>query len=39
MGYGHLLRNVTGWMRAKGMADADIERLLRHNPQRMLAVA
>ena len=38
-GYAHLLRSVTGWMRAKGMTKAAIERILVANPQRMLAGA
>jgi len=36
-GYAHLLRSVTGWMRAKGMTDDDIDQVLIANPRRMLA--
>jgi phosphotriesterase-related protein len=36
-GYAHLLRSVTGWMRAKGMAQGEIDRVLIANPRRMLA--
>lgn len=36
-GYAHLLRSVTGWMRAKGMTQAEIDRVLIANPRRMLA--
>jgi phosphotriesterase-related protein len=38
-GYGHIVRNVTGWMRAKGMGDSDIDAILVANPRRMLAGA
>ncbi len=37
-GYGHIPADVAVWMRAKGMPDADIDRVLIENPARMLAV-
>jgi phosphotriesterase-related protein len=37
MGYGHIPGNVAGWMRAKGMSDADVTAVLIDNPRRMLS--
>jgi phosphotriesterase-related protein len=37
MGYAHLLVNVAGWMREKGMTDGEIDQVLIANPRRMLA--
>ena len=37
MGYAHLPANVAGWMRAKGMTDAEVDAVLVDNPRRMLA--
>ena len=37
MGYAHLLTNVAGWMRAKGMTQAQIDQVFTANPRRMLA--
>lgn len=38
-GYGHILRNFVHNLRDYGLADAEFERLLIHNPRRMLALA
>lgn len=38
-GYAHLLRSVTGWMRIKGMTEAEIDQVLIANPRRMLTGA
>ena len=37
MGYAHLLVNVAGWMREKGMTDAEIDTVYVANPRRLLA--
>jgi phosphotriesterase-related protein len=37
MGYAHIPTNVAGWMRAKGMADAEVTAVLVDNPRRVLA--
>jgi phosphotriesterase-related protein len=39
MGYAHLPANVAGWMRAKGMTDAEVKTVLVDNPRRMLTGA
>lgn len=38
-GYGHLFRNGPALMRRAGLADGDIDQLLRRNPLRLLALA
>jgi len=38
-GYGHIPSNVMGWMEAKGMSAAEIDAIVRSNPQRILAIA
>jgi phosphotriesterase-related protein len=37
-GYGHLIRNVVPVMRRKGFSDADLDRILKSNPQRIVTV-
>jgi phosphotriesterase-related protein len=37
-GYGHIPRDVTTWMAAKGMSADEIDLVARRNPQRMLAI-
>ena len=37
-GYGHIPRDVTIWMAAKGMSADEIDLVVRRNPQRMLAI-
>ena len=38
-GYHHILRNVVPIMRRKGFGDAELDRILRANPQRALTIA
>jgi phosphotriesterase-related protein len=38
-GYAHIAESVTMWMAAKGMSEAEIERIVVANPARMLAFA
>jgi phosphotriesterase-related protein len=38
-GYAHIPANVMAWMRAKGMSEAQIHRIVVENPARMLTVA
>ena len=38
-GYGHIPRDVTLWMAAKGISADEIDLVVRRNPQRMLAFA
>lgn len=38
-GYQHILRNVVPIMRRKGFGDAELDMVLRKNPQRLLAIA
>lgn len=37
-GYGHILQNAVPKMRTKGMSEAQIETVLKHNPRRALTI-
>lgn len=36
-GYSHILENMVPMMKRKGMNDGDIDAILVHNPERILA--